>query len=388
MKSVGITGGYVQGGGHSPLGALHGMGADQVLSIQAVSADGRFLTASPTENADLFWAIRGGGGSTFAVVTSMVIKAFPDVTTSVATFEWGVTENNISTDTYWSGITSYFGRFAEFTDNGLSAQFNIYPQGTLPQMALLDGKPLISVSPFFGVDKTLEELKAATQPWLDEMMALGIKVKTSWQQFPSFYPAFYSELAHTSTGVMPYNMTYGSRLLSRRALNRSQGLNATMAAFRTLVDEGHMFNGFQLSPTLEKGSPIGSDGNAVLPAWRDALSHTIIFALWPENFTAEEQMAFRHAFATGESGLRLLRDVTPESGSYMSESDRLEPNFQQAFFGSNYPRLLEIKRKYDPLDVFYAVNAVGSERWAVKSLDGLPTENGPLCRVQADSGKG
>lgn len=76
-----------------------------------------------------------------------------------------------------------------------------------------------------------------------------------------------------------------------------------------------------------------------------------------------------------------LRDATPGAGSYMNEADRLEPGFQSSFYGNNYPRLLEIKRKYDPDDVFWAVNAVGSEGWEVRSVDGLPTEDGPLCRV-------
>jgi FAD/FMN-containing dehydrogenase len=79
------------------LSSLHGVGADQILSLRVVTADGQFRAASPTENTDLFWAIRGGGGSTFGVVTSMVVKAFPDQRTAIATFEWGVKTSNIST---------------------------------------------------------------------------------------------------------------------------------------------------------------------------------------------------------------------------------------------------------------------------------------------------
>ncbi|CAK7203866.1 hypothetical protein SEUCBS139899_006615 [Sporothrix eucalyptigena] len=379
--SVGIPGGYSQGGGHSPLSSQRGMGADQVLSLQVVTADGQFRTASPTENTDLFWAIRGGGGSTFGVVTSMIIKAFPDSTTAVATFDWGVRESNISLDTYWHGTASYFAHFANFTSQGLSGQFFLYPQEGRPQGADPDAKPRTSVAPLFGVGKTLPQLKAAVQPWLDEMQSLGIQMNTTWAEFPSFYPAYYSQLAPTSLGVMPYNMTYGSRLIPRASFDRATGLNATMAAFRVLADQGHMFNGFQLAPTLETGEPVGTDGNAVLPAWRDALSHTIVFALWPEDYSPAQQMAFRRDFATGSRGMELLRDATPGSGSYMSESDRLEPNFQEAFFGKNYARLLTIKQKYDPHGVFFASTGVGSEFWKVHSVDDLPTENGQLCRV-------
>lgn len=61
--TVGYSGGYLQGGGHSPLSSILGMGADHVLEYQVVTGDGRFVTASSSQNSDLFWALRGGGGS-------------------------------------------------------------------------------------------------------------------------------------------------------------------------------------------------------------------------------------------------------------------------------------------------------------------------------------
>ena len=78
-------GGYIQGGGHSPLSCLHGLAADQVLSAEVVTPDGRFVTADFTQNTDLFWAIRGGGGSTFGVVTSITVKAYPDMPVTAST---------------------------------------------------------------------------------------------------------------------------------------------------------------------------------------------------------------------------------------------------------------------------------------------------------------
>lgn len=63
--TVGVYGGWIQGGGHSALASLHGMGSDQVLSLQVVTADGRFVTADSEENSDLFYALRGGGPSKF-----------------------------------------------------------------------------------------------------------------------------------------------------------------------------------------------------------------------------------------------------------------------------------------------------------------------------------
>ncbi len=59
--TVGVVGGWLQGGGHTLLASYYGMGADQPLSLQVVTADGRFVTADPDTNADLFYALRGGG---------------------------------------------------------------------------------------------------------------------------------------------------------------------------------------------------------------------------------------------------------------------------------------------------------------------------------------
>jgi FAD/FMN-containing dehydrogenase len=66
--TVGVIGGWFQGGGHGPLSPLFGMGADDILSIDVVTSDGRFVTASEDQNIDLFWALRGGGAGTYGVV--------------------------------------------------------------------------------------------------------------------------------------------------------------------------------------------------------------------------------------------------------------------------------------------------------------------------------
>jgi len=76
------------------------------------------------------------------------------------------------------------------------------------------------------------------------------------------------------------------------------------------------------------------------------------------------------------------RDISLGAGGYLAEADRLEPNFGQAFWGDKYPRLLELKKKLDPYELFYATTGVGTEGWKVESVDGLPNENGKLCRRQ------
>lgn len=61
-NTVGATGGWLAGGGHSTLTSYLGLGSDQVLSIDVVLADGTLVTADPFTNEDLFFALRGGGG--------------------------------------------------------------------------------------------------------------------------------------------------------------------------------------------------------------------------------------------------------------------------------------------------------------------------------------
>jgi FAD/FMN-containing dehydrogenase len=63
--TVGVVGGWFQGGGHSTYTSYYGLGADQILSIEVVTADGRFVTADSNANTDLFWALRGGGGGKY-----------------------------------------------------------------------------------------------------------------------------------------------------------------------------------------------------------------------------------------------------------------------------------------------------------------------------------
>jgi FAD/FMN-containing dehydrogenase len=73
-----MSGGYVQGGVHSPLLSTHGLAADIVLEWDIVIANGSRITATPDHHADLYWALSGGGGGTFAVVVSMTTRMHCD----------------------------------------------------------------------------------------------------------------------------------------------------------------------------------------------------------------------------------------------------------------------------------------------------------------------
>lgn len=126
---------------------------------------------------------------------------------------------------------------------------------------------------------------------------------------------------------------------------------------------------------------VGSDeDNAVNPAWRNASVHLIYALTWSANLTWEEVSELSVNFTDWAGG---IRDVTPGSGAYASEADILEPKFQQSFYGdATYERLYRLKQDLDPTGLFYAHHAVGSEDWYVTGqADGLPTQNGRLCKV-------
>lgn len=75
--------------------------------------------------------------------------------------------------------------------------------------------------------------------------------------------------------------------------------------------------------------------------------------------------------------LPMLEAITPNGTAYLNECDFQQPNFQDVLYGVNYAPLLQIKDKYDPDQIFYALQAVGSERWYTDQERG-----GRLCPVR------
>ena len=91
------------------------------------------------------------------------------------------------------------------------------------------------------------------------------------------------------------------------------------------------------------------------------------------DFAPLNKTAKTEAIQALQAAYQPMRELTPRSGAYINEALPFEKDWQHTFWGSNYERLLRIKRRVDPGDVFWCFPCVGSEHWREK--------DGRLCRV-------
>ncbi|KAI1175905.1 FAD binding domain-containing protein [Nemania sp. FL0916] len=362
-KTVGITGGYILGGGHSPLSSIYGMGSDQVLSMELVTADGKFLTASETSNPDLFWALRGGGGSTFGVVTSMVIKAFPKIPVTTVTFTLSTGEE-ILPDQFWQTVRAYFQDFIKYTEAGMYSYFNLNAA---------TGNYVWTMQPWFAPNLTKTQFEEITEPFWNATRVIGVDLNPVYKEYDDFYEAWDENFPLEPWGSNLQRA--GGRLFPRENWENQTKLSETFEAIRYVVNSGGLVLGFNIAPDPKGGYP----DSAVNPAWRNTVLHAIDIVSWNQD-TYPELIQIWSGTLTYEWG-PLWRSVSPNSGAYMSESDYIEPDFQHSFWGDKYERLYKLKKALDPWNVFYAQNAVGSEDFQMSDnvFGILPSQNSRLC---------
>lgn len=180
-------------------------------------------------------------------------------------------------------------------------------------------------------------------------------------------------------GGGPGNGRFASRIFPRKAYTDPTLFAAAMAAARASVEDGYVFHGLNMAPTLKvAGYPAPAGVN---PVWRDSVMHADVFD--STNMAGISDEAFRAAKRRLDGHMDALRKATPGGGAYFNEADVQEPNWQEAFFGSNYDKLVQIKKKWDAQGVFWAPTTPGSEAWKVEGVDpeGIQTQNGRLCRA-------
>lgn len=168
-ESVGVVGGYTQGGGHSVLSSTMGLGADQVLEWEVVippspatgHSEPRLVTATPfNEYADLYWALSGGGGGTFGVVVSVTVKAWEDFETAGATLMFS-TAGLEDRKTFVKGVQAWLEGLPQIVDLGAGAIWFLL-------------KDVLAVSPVMAPGVKAAELKEAFGPVLERLDGLEI----------------------------------------------------------------------------------------------------------------------------------------------------------------------------------------------------------------------
>ncbi|KAL8811805.1 MAG: hypothetical protein Q9223_004871 [Gallowayella weberi] len=357
--SVGIAGGYIFAGGHSPGTSLYGLAADGILEMSGIFANGSHFTASPTHNQDLYWFLSGSGaGGTVAYMSSVTFRIFKDFPVSGVSFIMPYA-GILTEDEFWPVIDTWHSITPDITAAGAYA-YAFYQQGYLQIWPLF--LPLKSESEALNLLKPLishvERLKK-THPKLNYNLTAS--------SYPSFNTAYKALFPHLLSGTFQWS----SRLIPKTIIqNHKSDLSKT---FRSIFNQGAAMVEAIMNPSLQVSRPVAP--NSVLPAWRTSIIDVV--AGTPYNDSAPfEQMRADRKFITENwtPALEKLAPVERGGGAYMNEADADDPNWRESFYGF-YERQLAIKRKYDPEGLWYAKTAVGSEFWA-------EDEAQRLCRVK------
>jgi hypothetical protein len=162
----------------------------------------------------------------------------------------------------------------------------------------------------------------------------------------------------------------GSRLMPRSLLAAPGGSRALVDAYANITASGDFI---VVSIAMNANhSTSAPGGNAVHPAWRSALLHTIAYSPWDWAVPAAT-MAARELVLT-EQIEPLLVGLSSGSGTYLNEANFKMKNAMREFYGPNLERLTELKRKWDAQGLLWARTAIGSEAWSEDA-------NGRLCKT-------
>ncbi|KAJ1325462.1 FAD-binding protein [Microdochium nivale] len=349
--SVGVAGGFTAGGGHSPLGSKFGMGADQTLEFEVVTANGSIVTASPTTNSDLYWALSGGGPGNYGVVTSVTVRVYPDA--PVAGLLMMIDRSTVSDEDFWVAMRVLFERMTALVDSGVGATINLGPD-------------VFYIIPLTAHGLTLAAAEALMKPFTDVLEHLEIQHLAQWVTSTGYNAHWTNFVAPGPVGMVWQS---SARILPRAIVDDSDRLDDLMATLQDIVDKEQVTIGGTVVGAVKRTRAE----NAVLPAWRDGVALLGLLSRWsdaPQDWEAMGEMQQR----LGSEMRARIEAVTPGGGTYMNEADGRQPNWREAFFGSNYEALVGVKQAWDPDSVFWAVQVPGSEAWTVAA-------DGRMCRA-------
>ncbi|KAJ7481642.1 FAD-binding domain-containing protein [Mycena latifolia] len=327
-QTIAASGGWVMGGGHSILSPVFGLGVDRVLQFKIVTPDGQYRIANSVQNSDLFWALRGGGGSTFGVVLESTFLAEPRMKLQVASMSFTRTSTN------------YQPFLRLLVDES-------YKWGTEGWGGHMGPTNLINVNPLLTLDQATESLKNVSEYVRAQNGSVVIEELPSWQ-------AFFTKYVTTAQASVGVENTLVSRLIPTELFTSESGKTTLTNTMLQMIQQ------YGVNPYIVVGTPFLFNGAAnatsVTPAWRKALWQLGGHTGRQFNSTVSQ---IHTQFQIASNVTQLVRNITPGSGAYFNEGDLYETNHEESFWGPNYPRLLAIKKKYDPYSLLDCWQCVG-----------------------------
>jgi len=408
--TVGVAG-LIQSGGFGSFSKHFGLAASGLLEAEIVTADGVIRIANACTNPDLFWALKGGGGGSYGVVTRLTLR-----TRDLPAF-FGVANFTVkaaSDDAYRHLIL----RFVDFYQGHLlndhwGEQAHINPDNTLVINMLSQGLDTAQVKkvwqPFLDwIARSPGEYSLKGHTTLASIPARGFWSLQSWKEhwpelaFPNPNGNPLVGLFDDVLGHLHWQPTFdvdprpdaGSNNLWWKGDGGQVGwfiwaieslwlpaslldpsarehlADSLFASSRYSGVELHFNKGLAGAPPEAIAEASDTAMNpAVLTAFALAIAADAQGTAYPGIAGHEPSTDKGRAAATRvHRCMNQLRALVPSPESYVSESNYFENVWQHSYWGRNYSRLAAIKKKYDPHGLFFVHNGVGSEEW---SADGF-----------------
>ncbi|KAH7232860.1 hypothetical protein BKA59DRAFT_407539 [Fusarium tricinctum] len=339
--TVGATGGWILGGGVGPFARHFGMGVDNVVQFQVVTSSGKIQIVNEASNPDLFWALRGGGGA-FAVVTKLWIKAhsaMKAINSVVGTIQCK------DKGSFVTLIHELVEMQSVINEAGHSGAFSTVPDENLAAVLSFgmytNNDTVKSADEALSLYDPLKNIPGCT-PKLQALQTTG---SNSWV---GSYDKVVLPLVEESVPV-GHSLATLSRIISEDLFRNDTSRNN----IKRFISELPIPMIWQNTVSGAVNS-ISTETTSIHPEWRNAFAFVDIslFGNW--------KSLSNETFALMNSTSKLLTD-TFGTAVYYNEQYATGEEWQHSQFGTNYKRLLDIKRKVDPIDLFQCRNCVGSE---------------------------
>ena len=378
--TVGVAG-LIQSGGFGSFSKAFGLASGSLLEAEVVTADGVRRIANACTHPDLFWGLKGGGGGSLGVVTRLTLRVheLPEPfgavnltikATSAAAFRRLI---GLIVDFYRRALMNpHWGEQIRMRpDNVL--RISMVFQGLTRSQAQAVWQPfmdaLAGAPEDFAVEFSLLKIvsTSARDFWAPTMLKkmLGFISSDDRPGAPQgnvFWPGDQGQAGQVLHGYqsawLPATLLHDDR---RQAL-----CDALFAATRHWGVALHVNKGLAGAPTE---AIAAARDTAMNPAVLEAFALAICGAEGPPAYPGvagreADAAAARQRAQAIKRAMRELRQRVPATGSYVSESNYFEPNWQQSFWGANYPRLSAVKARFDPDGLFFVHHGVGSEHWS------------------------